>query len=208
MNPYLEQAGVWSNVHAHALPLFVERLVPQVVPAYIVKMEEHVYVQIPGVDIERLAFIEIRDRKSRELITVVELLSPSTKRPGPDRDLYLNKRRQILASSTHLVEIDLLRGGLPMPPENRPDSDYAVLVSRAEERPRAGFWPIGLRDRLPVIPVPLRAGDPEARLDLQEILGHIYDAGGYAFYIYDGSPEPPLRPEVSAWARGFVPPTQ
>ena len=38
MNPYLEQPGVWHTVHAHALTIFVERLVPQVVPAYIVKM--------------------------------------------------------------------------------------------------------------------------------------------------------------------------
>jgi hypothetical protein len=219
MNPYLEKRGVWSNVHAHALPLFVERLVPQVVPRYIVKMEEHIYVhelpngtqsppahvQVPAVDIERLAFIEIRDREHRELITVIELLSPSNKRPGPDRDLYLSKRRQILASPTHFVEVDLLRGGPPMPAEDRPACDYAVMVSRADERPRAGFWPIGLRDRLPVIPVPLGAPDPDARLDLQEILDHIYDAGGYAYYIYDGDPEPPLRPDDAAWARTVGP---
>jgi Protein of unknown function (DUF4058) len=157
------------------------------------------------IDFERLNFIEIRDRRSRELITVVELLSPSNKRMGPDREMYLSKRRKVLASPAHFVEIDLLRGGAPMPDEDRQACDYAVMVSRAEVRPDAGFWPIRLRERLPVIPIPLRAPDPNARLDIQQVLDHIYDRGGYAYYIYDGAPEPPLRPEDAEWARGLVP---
>lgn len=245
MNPFIEQDDAWHDFHERFLPVAAERIAPQVLPAYIVKIDEHVYihenpheprrllgradlavtptgqaapahapagviaapaqVQLPAVDVERLAFLEIRDRRSRELITVIELLSPSNKRPGPDRDQYLTKRGQILASPAHLVEIDLLRGGAPMPADDRTDCDYAVLVSRSEERPHAGFWPIGLRDRLPVIPVPLRAGDPAARLDLQEVLDHIHDTGGYAYYIYDGAPDPPLRSDDAVWARQFVP---
>ncbi len=70
-------------------------------------------VRLPAVDIEQETFLEIRDRRSRELVCVIELLSPSNKRPGPDREQYLFKRRQILASPAHLVEIDLLWGGTP-----------------------------------------------------------------------------------------------
>jgi hypothetical protein len=110
-----------------------------------------IHVQLPAIDFERLAYIEIRDRRSRALVTVVELLSPSNKRSGPDRDQYLAKRGQVLASPAHLVEIDLLRGGVPMPVKDRPACDYAVMVSRAEQRPDADLWPIGLRDRLPII---------------------------------------------------------
>jgi len=33
------------------------------------------------------------------------------KTPGPDRDDYLAERRQVLVGTTHLVEIDLRRGG-------------------------------------------------------------------------------------------------
>ena len=152
-----------------------------------------------------LNFVEIRDRRRRELVTVIELLSPSNKRPGPDREQYLGKRGQLLSSSAHIVEIDLLRGGPPMPSADRPDCSYSVLVSRVEPRPLAEFWPIGLRDRLPVIPVPVRPPDPDARLDLQEILHRIYDVAGYELYIYDGHPDPPLDPDEAAWTQTFVP---
>lgn len=91
-----------------------------------------------------------------------------------------------------------------MPLRNRPTCDYGVLVSRAEQRPRAGFWPVLLRDRLLVIPVPLREPDPDAQLDLQEMLHRLYDAAGYEDYIYDGLPEPPLNPDDDAWARQLV----
>jgi hypothetical protein len=81
----------------------------------------------------------------------------------------------IILDTDHLVEIDLLRGWEPMPAEDRPEGDYSVLVSRAERRPAAQFWPIRLRDRLPVIPIPLRPADQDARVDLQEVLHLAYD---------------------------------
>lgn len=162
-------------------------------------------IRLPAVDIEGESFIEIRDRRSRELVCVVELLSPSNKRPGPDREQYLAKRGQLLNSPAHLVEIDLLRTGDPMPSEDRPACTYSVAVSRVEDRPVAGFWPVGLRDRLPVIPVPLRPPHPDARLDLQGLLHRIYDAAGYALYIYETSPSPALAPDDAAWARCLIP---
>jgi hypothetical protein len=95
-----------------------------------------------------------------------------------------------------------------MPWLEMPDCDYYVVVSRPEERPRAGIWPIQLRERLPVIPVPLRAGEPNAQLDLQQILNQIYDAAGYEDYIYRGRPDPPLTAEDAAWAKSFLPQPQ
>jgi hypothetical protein len=168
-------------------------------------LEAPVHVWLPAPDVERLSYLEIRDRHNRQLITVLELLSPSNKRPGRDRDQYIDKRDQLLVGSANLVEIDLLRGGPRMPMNDLPECDYYALVSRAEERPRAGIWPLRLRDRLPTIPVPLRQGEPDARLDLQAVLHRIYDAAGYAVYIYAGEPEPPLTPEDAAWAQQFLP---
>jgi hypothetical protein len=159
-----------------------------------------------AVDLEHLSFIEIRDRRNRELITAIELLSPANKQPGPNRAQYLAKRRQLLDSPVHLVEIDLLRGGPRMPLEEPTTSDYCVLVSRAEIRPAVGLWPIQLRDPLPVIPIPLRAEEHFARIDLQAVLHRIYDAAGYEDYIYTGTPQPPLSADDAAWAQQLVPP--
>jgi len=163
------------------------------------EVEAPATVEHLALETERVAYLEIRERAGGALVTVVELLSPANKRD--DRPSYLAKREKVLGSPTHLVEIDLLRGGRPMPEIKRPACDYSVLVSWSEKRPRAGFWPIGLRDRLPTIPIPLLAPDPSPRIDLQDALNHVYDASGYEDFIYQGEPDPPLSAEDAQWAR-------
>jgi hypothetical protein len=250
MNPYLEQEAVWHDFHQSFMPVAREMLTRQVAPAYVVRVEEYLFIHEltanervllgradaavveergggtdarpdagspaasvqapayarvpPAVDVERHSFLEIRDREGMGLVTVIELLSPSNKRIGPDREQYVAKRRQLFASPTHFVEIDLMRGGPRLPLDDLPHCDYYALVSRAEERPRVGVWPIRLRDRLPVIPIPLRAGDADTRLDLQEALDRVYDGAGYAYYIYRGAPAPPLAPDDAAWAKQLI----
>jgi hypothetical protein len=157
-------------------------------------------LQLPAVEVEKHLSLEIRDRRNRRVITVLELLSPANKTPGADHDDYLAKRRQVLAGQTHLVEIDLRRGGRrPSPPE-LPACDYYALVSRYEDRPRVGFWPIGLRDPLPNLPVPLAENDPPVHLNLKAVLDRTYDLADYGKYIYQETPEPPLSADHEAWA--------
>lgn len=132
-------------------------------------------VQQTEIELERFSFPEIRDRDRQELVTVLELLSPANKRRGKIGQQYLAKREQVLESAAHCIEIDLLRGGPRMPGRDMPACDYYALVSRVEGRPAAGIWPIGIRDRLPTIPVPLRHGDRDAQLDLQALLQQVYD---------------------------------
>lgn len=163
------------------------------------------YAKLPAVDLERLSYVEIRDVRSRRLITAIELLSPTNKRAGSDRDQYLAKRANLIRQGVNLVEIDLLRGGPRMPMEPAPPCDYLVMVARPSEWPRAGVWPIRLQDPLPEIPVPLGAPDPDARVPLQPLVHAIYDAAGYDRFIYESEPDPPLRPEDEAWARKLVP---
>jgi hypothetical protein len=158
----------------------------------------------PDVDVLHEPFIEIRDRQTREVITVIELLSPTNKASGSDREQYVGKRQAILASNTHLVEIDLLRGGQRMPVEKLPKSDYVVMVSRSLERPRVELWPIMLREPLPVIPVPLRTGDRDATIDLGRLLQEQFDAAGYEHYVYRTSAEPPLPTPDAAWAQELL----
>lgn len=165
------------------------------------------YITIPdAVEVERIGHLTIRDRDGNDLITLIELLSPTNKKHGEDRVQYEGKRRELLRSPAHFVEIDLLRGGPRMNPDDLPSCDYCAIVSRVEERPRAGVWPWRLRDPLPVLPVPLRSPDADARLDLKAVIDQLYDGGRYANYVYKGPPEPPLAPDDAAWAAAFLPP--
>jgi hypothetical protein len=155
---------------------------------------------------ERINALEIHDKRNRRVVTVVELLSPTNKTSGEDYSAYNSKRRNILKSRTHLVEIDLRRGGKRPHPPRLPTCDYYALVSRFGSEPRqVDFWPIALRERLPVVPIPLVAPDPDARLDLQQLLHQLYDAAHYSSYIYEGQPEPPLKAQDAAWAGQFLP---
>lgn len=164
-----------------------------------------VELTLPEVESIRDSWLEIRDRRDRRVITVIELLSPTNKKRGPDHDAYLTKRNVVLGSQTNLVEIDLRRGGSrpTLPP--LPPCDYYVLVSQYESRPRIGFWPISLRDRLPSVPIPLAPDDPPVNLDLQRVLNQTYDLAGYGKYIYAELPDPPLTPSDASWARQFTP---
>ena len=189
MNPYFEQTDHWHDFHTEFLSALRRLLTPQVGPKYIVPLEEYILLQQ---DVEHAPYLEVRDRQGRELVTEIELLSPSNKRAGDDREAYLAQRRELLRSPAHLVEIDLLHGWTPMPQEGRPECDYSVMVSRAEKRRAADFWPIQLRDRLPVIPIPLRPPDAAARVDLQEVLHRAYDGPGYEHFIYNGEPQSSL----------------
>ena len=164
-----------------------------------------VQLELPAVEMEKHRSIEIRDRRDRRIVTVIELLSPTNKTAGSDRDDYMVKRRQILSSPTHLVEIDLRRGGTRPSPPDLPQCDYYVLVSRHEDRPRVGVWPFGLREPMPKIPIPLTAPDGPVWLDLKAVLDRTYDAGGYAKYIYQEIPEPPLAENEAEWARALIP---
>ncbi|MEI7683381.1 MAG: DUF4058 family protein [Planctomycetota bacterium] len=155
-------------------------------------------------EIEKQLYLEVQTRTNREVVAIIELLSPSNKKPGMDRDQYIAKRRGILHSQANFIEIDLLRGWERMPVEEMPLCDYGVLVSRYENRPDVGFWPLLLADRLPTIPVPLRNPAIEASLDLQQILHGVYDQAYYKDYIYKTAPEPPLVGADLEWANAVL----
>jgi hypothetical protein len=164
-----------------------------------------VQLVLPAVDVERQSFLEIYDRRNRRVVTVLELLSPINKTPGADRAGYLGERQQLIAERKNLVEIDLRRGGVRPQLPDLPACVYYVLVSRYVDRPKVDFWPIGLRERLPVVPIPLVPPDPDVLLDLQALLHRVYDAANYGKYIYSEAPQPPLSADDAAWARQFVP---
>jgi Protein of unknown function (DUF4058) len=144
--------------------------------------------------------VEIRDVKQKELVAAIEVLSPTNKR-GDGRKEYLTKRRRMLLSTAHLLEIDFLRQGERVPMQQPlPSVPYFVLLSRSERRPITEVWPITLADSLPVVPVPLLPGDADVTLDLQLALTTIYDLLAFDLNVdYSGPPEVPLSSDESAF---------
>lgn len=154
----------------------------------------------------RTRWIEIVDAESRKVVTTIELLSPFNKASHPKGlQAFLHKRRSVMLSSTHWVEIDLLRGG-GRPDEVTGKSAYYTLLKRAEERTQREVWFFDLRDGLPTIAVPLKSHTPDLPLDLQYILERTYERGLYARSINYMQPVPPprLRPADQAWAEAQI----
>lgn len=141
-------------------------------------------VEVPVAESIRQGYLEIRDVEKKEVITVIEILSPVNKRPGDGREAYSEKRKKVLGSLTHLVEVDLLRNWQAMPFSNNGiQSDYRILVSRGSRRPSAELYAFNLQDIIPRFPIPLRSEDEEPVLDLQSLLHNIYDVAGYDLQI-------------------------
>ena len=153
----------------------------------------------------RLRFVEVREAGSMMLVTVIEVLSPANK-SGDDRADYLRKRRTILNSDVNLIEIDLLRSGRRAPMRDPlPSSPYFALVHRAATRPVADVWPIGLREPLPSIPVPLLQPDPDVALDLEAVISGVYVTAPFDRLLdYDRPLIPPLAKDDERWVRETV----
>jgi hypothetical protein len=145
----------------------------------------------------RETYLVVRLRETREVVTVLETLSPRNKRQGGDgRREYLEKRRELLHSQAHLVELDLLRGGKRLPMKSRlPLGTYYAIVSRRNRRPRAEVYAWTIRDPLPTIPIPLRQGDPDVPLDLQAAFSTVYDRARYHLSLDYTRPLRPRFPE-------------
>jgi hypothetical protein len=213
MNPWLEHDDAWHDFHHTLVVNASHMLVPQVRPRYIIRLGCTYYrerIRIPHSDefhedLQKTLCLEIRHLPDRELVTVVEFLDRLNKAPVENRDQYLKRRKEILEGNTHLIEIDLLRGGQRLPMKNDHYCDYCVLMSHRQHRPSVFYWPIRLRERLPIVPIPMREPDADVELDLQMLLHRVYDSGCYDDYIYDTPPDPPLAADDAEWAKQFLP---
>src|SRR5215510_428790 len=224
MDPYLERAGMWEEVHTRLIVAMADALGPYVRPKYRVGVEQRTYLAVMTPDEYELVgkpdvlvvaprhqaqfapapgtavgvtphvaelpmpeevterYLVVREVVTGEVITVIELLSPTNKLTREGRLQYERKRLQVLGSATHLIEIDLLRAGSPFPFRVRDPvarSDYRILVSRAHHRPQAEVYLFTIRDAIPAIPVPLQPGEAEPLLALNDLVPDVYDRAGY-----------------------------
>jgi hypothetical protein len=143
--------------------------------------------------------IEILDVRSREVVTTIEVLSPSNKSSAGygDRN-YLNKIQSLWRTPASIVEIDLLRAGLPVTsaemelhPRRIPPHDYLVSVSRGHQRGRYEVYPFSVRDAVPPVAIPLRKGEDDVLLELTPLIHRVYEVGAYERLI-DYNEAPPL----------------
>ena len=168
-------------------------------------------VGMPVVEVEeRVRYLTICDQ-AKAIVTRIELLCPIQKEPKSHRAEYRADVQGLLTKTrTNFVEIDLLRAFPKMPWTRLPPCDYYAIVSRYADRagtePQAAVWPVGIRDPLPTIPIPLCEGEPEVLLDLQATLHRIYDVGSYELFIYSTAPEPPLSAADAVWAAQILSP--
>ncbi len=137
--------------------------------------------ELPMPEEQRETYLVVRHRETQEVVTILETLSPANKRAGADgRREYLKKREEVLSSQAHLVEFDLLLGGERLPMATTlPPGDYYAVVSRSYRRPKADVYSWGLPQVLPAIPVPLKKGDDDVLLDLQQVVNTVYDRANY-----------------------------
>ena len=162
-----------------------------------VAVEEELEVPI------RERFLVIRQLPGRELVTVVEVLSPANKtQSGRGAAEYRRKRKEVLSGGASLVEVDLLRGGArPAPVRSVGPHDYVAVVHRCWEHPRAWGRGWGLQDGIPDLPIPLLPADPCLFVPLQQAVRFVYDRGAYERLLdYSRAPDPPLSLEQHRWA--------
>lgn len=154
------------------------------------------------------AFVQIIDpADGNRLVTVIEFLSPSNKRPGLGRRQYLAKQAELRDARVSLVEIDLVRAGawsLLVPRRSIPTkrrATYNICVHRGWLDDVCEVYAVRVNRALPKVRIPLRKGDADAQLDLQALFNQAYDNGPYADSIdYAGDADPPLTGDAAAWA--------
>lgn len=151
----------------------------------------------------RQRYLEIRDTFQREVVATIELLSPFNKAAGErGRIDFIKKRKSVMASDVHWIEIDLLRAGT-RPAEVADKSDYYALLKRGGTLGLFEVWYVDLRDRLPTIAVPLRPPFEDAPLDLQAAFNDMYRRAHYGEsidYTHD-LPQPTLDPPDQQWVQ-------
>jgi len=162
-------------------------------PAFRGRIAAPLVLDLPAELQVRVPFLRIIDTSDRQVVAIIEVLSPINKVSGSSgqRD-FLRKREQILQSDAHWLEIDLLRAGTRSP-GIPPGGAYVAALHRAGIRDRLEAWFVGLRQPLPTIAVPLRAPLADVPMDLQETVETVYDRYRYDTGVDYGDELPPPR---------------
>ncbi len=168
---------------------------------------EPVALTLPKYDENPEAYIDIRTYPDRELVTIIEIISPSNKSPTGHGE-YLTKRAAMIRQDINLVEIDLLLQGRRLTfRELLPPGDFYAFVSRGNRRPHSEVYPWSIRRPLPKLPIPLKAPDPDVILDLAKAVQTTFDGGRFEQNLLYDRPVPASLAEADrAWVAERVKP--
>jgi hypothetical protein len=123
---------------------------------------------------------------------------------------FIGQEKDQRPAGVNLVEIDLLRRGKPVSlvgKEQLPLSArtaYQVCAWRGSRPHLVEVYRVPLRERLPMISIPLRPADPDVPLDLQNIVEQCYRNGGYDDIDYEAEPDPSLKSADAKWADALL----
>ena len=154
-------------------------------------------------------WLEIRDSREN-LVTVIEILSPANK--TPDASTRFSRRQdRLLTAGVNIVDIDLIRSGSRTIPDDfdpyikKPEgTTYLIVAGRAHDPEGREVYYCPMKERLPVISVPLRTTDEDIPLDLQPLVDRCYEAGRYWQASQRPLPPPELSTEEQQWANGLL----
>lgn len=178
---------------------------------FVIEVED---VEVPDKYVEIICI-----NQPEEVVCAIEFISSSNKTTGRGREEYEKKQSQLLQSYTHLIEVDLIRAHLPVVavPQMELDAfvttetsharyDYIVCLHRARSGARFEVWPFTVRERMPVIAVPLLEDDPDVPLDLQTVFDQAFETGGFRVGggLYERDLIPRLSSEDAAWADNIL----
>lgn len=147
-------------------------------------------------------YVQIVHVPENRVVTDVELLSPSNKRPGSaDLATYLARRKALLRHQVNLVELDLLLGGQRLKMLGPlGEGDFFAFVTRWKTAHECSVYGWSVRAPLPTIPLPLRPEDGEVLLPLAESYRRTWQRGRYDQLVrYNVPPPEPLAPTDREW---------
>jgi uncharacterized protein DUF4058 len=208
MDPYLEAPPLWPEFHHNLVVCWMEVLLPSIGDRYRLRIGSREYVnqQVLLVSVikeqHKEEYLEVRQRGTDKLITLVDLISPANRATAVGRQAYLAGRAEARQAGAHVVEHDLVLQGqtcLDIAPDSVPDYDYAITVGRARQPDRFEMYTTTVQKKLPRIRLPLASDDRDLVVDVQAIFTRCYDRFFTGRINYKKDPPILLRDSDHKW---------
>jgi hypothetical protein len=213
MDPFLEAPQHWHDLQNSFMTGLSEVLQPSIGDRYRLRVLTRTYVleQVLFTSIlreeQREDFLEIRQRASGKVVTLVDLISPTNRTTAKGRKEYTSFRDLNRQQGAHLVEMEFVMQGqtcLDISTSGLPEHDYLVSVCRARQQDRYEIYTTTLQKRLPRIRLPLAADDRDIVIDLQTVFARGYDQCFTGKVDYAKDPPMQLKDTDQKWMQALL----